>query len=167
MTDEARRIYYSPAHWEKMLADQIEYIKDLRSRPFDCSKERSICRRSGLIRNATGRRELFTRNACIMRGCCLNRRQRKLSLLVNGINYGLMLDGLRQKVHADIDKNLRGVASLEHIQRIGRHNRGNIGIDFGSPEGDKTVLNIYDHIGRSNLTGGFKFKKTNEIFIER
>jgi hypothetical protein len=105
MTDEARRIYYSPAHWEKMLAAQIEYIKYFRSRPFDCGTTKGYLRHQFLLRSAYGRRDYFETNLNVMQGCSVYKWKREASLLVNDVNYGLMLEGLRRKLHNDIDKN--------------------------------------------------------------
>lgn len=107
MTDEARRIYYSPAHWEKMLADQIEYVRSISSGPFDCSSANGIRRRFNLRRSAIDQLNYFKMNANVMRGCSGRKWKRRATLLVDGVNYGLMLEGLRQKVHADINKKFK------------------------------------------------------------
>lgn len=87
MTDEARNLFYSPAHWRKMASQQLRYITNIDP------KDRSIW-------DETWRRYSYIR--CVQH--TMSRKGNPKSIIINGINYGLMLEGLRNKLHRDIDE---------------------------------------------------------------
>lgn len=94
MTDEARKLFYSPDHWRKQLIQQSLYIDNL--------PEPDTYRRIALSSSAWRRREYLQSAFRAMSGYT-NTFQSK-SLIINGVNYGLMLEGLRNKVHKDINE---------------------------------------------------------------
>lgn len=103
MTHEARVLFYSRKHWEKMLQQQNDYIAELKRSPKMCIGD---IKHGRLISSAI-HRLWYIRDLCnLTSGACSTYRvSRKKHLIINGTDFGLMLEALRQNIHKEIDQN--------------------------------------------------------------
>jgi hypothetical protein len=105
MTDEARRLHYSPEHWRKMRDHQRVYVSQLKKKYeklnyYDCAKRSRLL---AVLKSAIARYKEIETNYFIMSGhlCFSNVGQK--SIIIGGVNYGLMLEGLRRHMRKEID----------------------------------------------------------------
>jgi len=108
MTDEARRLHYSPAHWAKMRDQQRIYINKIRAEfnaiNFCTVGEARHYRILSVLRSATARYKEIEFNYFLMSGHLCYSHIGQKSIIINGVNYGLMLEGLRRHMRKEIDE---------------------------------------------------------------
>jgi hypothetical protein len=116
MTQAQREAYYSEAHWMKQYNESFEYRKTIftRHRKGEISYQRA----REILVSVERQMRMFLRYTGIMAGINYARcrgRILKNDLIINGINYDLMLEGARFKTHDLVDsiaKEAKHVAQL-------------------------------------------------------